>query len=62
MKQNALWNFRPQWPMESAGKRERFRNGDPSKTILASTRFLWATTVDAEGFSFSKRATGLAFA
>jgi hypothetical protein len=42
MKQNAFGDFRPQWPMESTGKRERFRNGDPSKTILASTRFLWA--------------------
>ena len=29
-------------------KRERFRDGHPSETILASTRFLWATTVDTE--------------
>jgi hypothetical protein len=48
--------------MEANGKRERFRSGHPPKTILASIRFLWATTVDVEGFSSSNRATGLALA
>jgi hypothetical protein len=48
--------------MEANGKRERFRSGHPPKTILASIRFLWAATVDAEGFSSADRANGLVFA
>ena len=55
--QNAFWNFRPQWPVKAHRKKDRFRDGDPSKTILASTRFLWAATVDTECFSSANRAT-----
>ena len=59
MKQNAFWNFRQQWAMEASGKRKLFRDRRPSKTIPASTGFLWTATVDTECFN---RATGLAFA
>jgi hypothetical protein len=59
MKQNAVGNFRPHWPLKSTGKRKRFRDGHPSKTIPAATGFLGAATVDTECFN---RATGLAFA
>ncbi|MFZ1072921.1 MAG: hypothetical protein WAO21_05740 [Verrucomicrobiia bacterium] len=62
MKQNAFWNFRQQRAMEASGKRKRFRDRRPSKTIPASIGFLWTATVDTECFSSSNRATGLAFA
>jgi hypothetical protein len=48
--------------MEASGKRKLFRDRRPSKTIPASTGFLWTATVDTECFSSSDRATGLAFA